>query len=68
MLEFIAFHLLLNFLAHFTLGYKNTKKRGLVNIHISHSKDKEVQATGFTFGLPLEKCPRGKDNEVSCKP
>jgi len=48
---------------HFTLGYKNTKKRGLVNIHISHSKDKEVQATGFTFGLPLEKCPRGKDNE-----
>ncbi|XP_065052991.1 uncharacterized protein LOC135682158 isoform X2 [Rhopilema esculentum] len=48
---------------HFTLGYKNTKKRGLVNIHISHGKDKEVQATGYTFGLSLEKCPPGKENE-----
>ena len=54
-----------SFPAHFTLGYSKTKKRGLVNIHISHPKDKEIQATGFTFGLPLEKCPPGKENEVS---
>eukprot|EP00794_Sanderia_malayensis_P003197 gene3197-3670_t len=47
---------------HFTLGYKNTKKRGFVNIHISHPKDKDVQATGFTFGIPLDQCPPGKDN------